>query len=48
MITLFVMIHTIKSCQGNLQNKNVLGKQIHLEKNMRTYDTLHRSETFSF
>ena len=42
------MIHIITSCQGHLQNKNLLDKQIHAEKNMRTYDTLHRSETCSF
>ena len=47
-ITLLVMIHTITSCQGHLQNKNLLDKQTHVEKNMRTYDTLHRSETHSF
>ena len=48
MITLLVMIHIITSHQGHLQNKNLLDKQIHVEKNMRTYDTLHRSETLSF
>ena len=32
MITLLVMIHIITSCQGHLQNKNLLGKQIHLQK----------------
>ena len=31
-----------------LANKHLLDKQIHVEKNMRTYDTLHRSETLSF
>ena len=48
MITLLVMIHIITSHQGHLQNKKLLDKQRHVEKNMRTYDTLHRSETQSF
>ena len=48
MITLLVMIHIITSHQGHLWNKNLLDKPIHVEKNMRTYDTLHMSETHSF
>ena len=26
------MIHTITSCQGHMENKNLLDKQIHVEK----------------
>ena len=45
---LLVMIHILTSPQGYLQNNNLQDKPIHVEQNMRTYDTLHRSETCSF